>query len=165
MRFQHSPEIWAEFPELVPGVLFIDQLYDDVRVDDRLPKFHDRAAARLAEISESDLPEINAWRRAFSRMGLKPTQYRCSAESLLRRFKREGAPPSIHPLVDLCNALSMAFAIPMAVIDTAKVVGHLEVRHATGAETYLTFAEETEHPAPGGRVHRRGRPGPRPPLV
>ncbi len=59
------------------------------------------AAERLAGRTESELEEIQAWRRAFARMGLKPTQYRCAAESLLRRFRKEGALPRIHPVVDL----------------------------------------------------------------
>ena len=50
-------------------------------------------------------------------MGLKPTQYRCASESLLRRFRKEGSLPRLHPLVDLCNAVSMAYAIPVAVLD------------------------------------------------
>jgi DNA/RNA-binding domain of Phe-tRNA-synthetase-like protein len=96
-------------------------------------------------------------------MGLKPTQYRCAAESLLRRLRKEGAIPRIHPLVDVCNAISMAFAIPVAVFDTARITDHLLVRRATGTETYLTFSGETEHPEPGevifadghGRAHAR----------
>ena len=67
--------------------------------------------------AESELPEIQAWRRAFAAMGLKPTQYRCASESLLRRFRKEGSLPRLHPLVDLCNAVSLAYAIPVAVLD------------------------------------------------
>jgi DNA/RNA-binding domain of Phe-tRNA-synthetase-like protein len=51
--------------------------------------------------------------------------------------------------VDLCNALSMAFAIPVAVFDISRIASYLEVRHADGDETYLTFAGETEHPDKG----------------
>jgi DNA/RNA-binding domain of Phe-tRNA-synthetase-like protein len=39
---------------------------------------------------------------------MKPTQYRCASEALLRRFRKEGALPRIHPLRDLCNAVSLA---------------------------------------------------------
>ena len=96
-------------------------------------------------------------------MGLKPTQYRCASESLLRRFRIQGSLPRLHPLVDLCNAVSLAFAIPVAVFDAAQVAWPLEVRYASGDEDYLTFGGETEHPAPGevifadqaGRAHAR----------
>ncbi|HMM40596.1 MAG TPA: phenylalanine--tRNA ligase beta subunit-related protein, partial [Thermomicrobiales bacterium] len=109
------------------------------------------------------LAEIQAWRRAFARMDLKPTQYRCAAESLLRRFRKEGELPRIHPLIDLCNAASLAFAIPVAVFDVSAIEDHIEVRHATGDERYLSFAGEVERPDPGevifadaaGQVHAR----------
>ena len=107
------------------------------------------AKARLADGAESEFPEIQAWRRAFATMGLKPTQYRCAAESLLRRFRKEGSLPRLHPLVDLCNAVSLAFAVPVAVLDAAEVAGPLEVRYADGDEDYLTFGGDTEHPASG----------------
>ena len=68
---------------------------------------------------ESELAEISAWRRAYAQMGLKPTQYRSAAEALLRRFRRGEELPRLHPLVDLCNAISLAFALPVAVFDLA----------------------------------------------
>lgn len=146
MQFGHSTEIRGDFPELVAGVLFAEGITPAADVDAPVARFSAIAAARLAMGPEGEMPEIQAWRRAFSRMGLKPTQYRCASEALLRRFRQEGALPRLHPLVDLCNAVSMAFAIPVAVFDVAKIAGDLEVRHATGAENYLTFSGETENP-------------------
>jgi DNA/RNA-binding domain of Phe-tRNA-synthetase-like protein len=148
MDFQHSGEIWRDFPELVPGVLFAEGLRRDVPpVGPRTARFTTVAASRLAGGSEAELPEIQAWRRAFSRMGLKPTQYRCASESLLRRFRKEGSLPDLHPLVDLCNAISLAYAIPVAVFDVSRITGGLEVRYSGGDEEYLTLSGETEHPA------------------
>jgi DNA/RNA-binding domain of Phe-tRNA-synthetase-like protein len=146
MHFQESSAIWADFPELVAGVLFAEGITSDVSVDRQVASFNAIAQARLATSSEGELPEIRAWRRAFSRMGLKPTQYRCASESLLRRFKREGSLPKTHPLIDLCNAISLAFATPVAVFDVAQIEGSLEVRYACGEETYSTFSGETENP-------------------
>jgi DNA/RNA-binding domain of Phe-tRNA-synthetase-like protein len=163
MDFQHSGEIWRDFPELVAGVVFADGITPDVAADDRVAAFSAIATSRLADATESELPEIQAWRRAFARMGLKPTQYRCASEALLRRFRKDGALPRLHPLVDVCNAVSAAFATPVAVFDLGKVTGSLEVRYAGGDEQYLTFSGETEHPGPrevifadqAGHVHAR----------
>lgn len=112
-------------------------------------RFEDVARRRLSAATESGFPEIQAWRRAFSRMGLRPTDYRCASEALLRRFRREGTLPRLHPLVDLCNAVSLATAIPVAVFDLERIDGDLLVRHATGTERFLTFGGEMESPKPG----------------
>ncbi len=149
MYFQHAAAIWRDFPGLVPGVLFAEGISSTSPASPQLDDLTALASARLAAGTESDLPEIQAWRRAFARMGLKPTQYRCAAESLLRRYRKEGSLPRLHPVVDLCNAASLAYAIPVAVFDVSRVSGGLEVRYADGGEDYLTFAGEREQPAAG----------------
>jgi len=162
LYFCHAPAIWQAFPQLVPGLLLAEGITPEADVAARLEPLYTRARARQGT-SESELPEIAAWRRAYAQMGMKPTQYRSAAEALLRRFRREGALPRLHPLVDLCNAVSLAFALPVAVFDLDGVDGFLEVRHATGAEEYLAFSGAAEHPEPGevifadaaGQVHAR----------
>ncbi|GAA2871041.1 phenylalanine--tRNA ligase beta subunit-related protein [Nonomuraea rubra] len=161
--FQHSSDIWRDFPELVPGALYAEGITADAVPGARIAAHAERATARLAGASEGELPEVQAWRRTFTRMGLKPTQYRCASEALLRRFRKEGSLPRLHPLIDLCNAVSIGYAIPIAVFDVSRITSYVEVRHAAGDETYLTFGGETEHPPAGevifadaeGRAHAR----------
>jgi DNA/RNA-binding domain of Phe-tRNA-synthetase-like protein len=144
-------------------VLAVEGITSDVDVGSCVAELTAVAERRLAVGTEADLPEIQAWRRTFSKMGLKPTQYRCASEALLRRLRKEGSLPRIHPLVDLCNAASAAFAIPVAALDVAGIAEYVEVRYATGSETYRAFSGEIEHPEPGevvfadaaGRAHAR----------
>ena len=136
MYFQHEAALWQDFPDLVPGVLYAAGITADAAPD--TDPYIATAKERLADGPESEFPEIQAWRRAFARMGLKPTQYRCAAESLLRRFRKEGSLPRLHPLVDLCNAVSLAFAIPVAVLDVAEIAWPLEVQ--TGRDPPWQYA-------------------------
>ncbi len=149
MHFGHSETLWQEFPQLVPAVLVLDPIEPVVDLEDRLEPWLRRARERLAKGPEAEMPEIAAWRRAYSQMGLKPTKYRSAGEALLRRFKREGELPRLHSVIDLCNAMSLAFALPVAVFDLAHVDQFLEVRHARGTETYLAWSGETESVAEG----------------
>jgi DNA/RNA-binding domain of Phe-tRNA-synthetase-like protein len=144
--FEHSSGIWQAFPELSAGVAFIEGINDNVTLDDRTEKYKDVARQRLADRPEAEFPEIQAWRRTFSKMGLKPTQYRCASEALLRRFRKEDVIPTIGPPIDLCNAIAAAYAIPIAIFDTDRIASSLQVRFATGTETYLAFSGEEEHP-------------------
>jgi DNA/RNA-binding domain of Phe-tRNA-synthetase-like protein len=145
--FCHSPALWAQFPQLVPGVLVVRGIHPNVEMP--VEPWYARARERLSRGPESELPEVSAWRRAFATMGFKPTQYRSAGEALLRRFRRENDLPRLHPLVDLGNALSLAYAMPVAVLDLAGVDSHIEVRHAAGGEEHLGFGGEVEHVEPG----------------
>ncbi|QIL79863.1 hypothetical protein G7047_08050 [Diaphorobacter sp. HDW4A] len=91
MRFTYAPSIHRDFPELATRVLSVEGLTPNAPVADPVARFIAMAQQRIAHSTESDLPEIQAWRRAFGKMGLKPTQYRCAAEALLRRLRKEGA--------------------------------------------------------------------------
>lgn len=149
ITFGYSAAIKHRFPELASQVILFDGVTTEADVSGPVREFTRIANVRLAAGSEGEFPEIQAWRRTFAKMGLKPTQYRCAAEALLRRLRKEQNLPAIHPLVDLCNAISVAFAIPIALFDTARVHTHLEVRQAEGTEVYQTFSGETETPEAG----------------
>jgi DNA/RNA-binding domain of Phe-tRNA-synthetase-like protein len=134
--------------------MVVDGIHPELDVEPYLEPWFQRASERLDQGPESQMPEISAWRRAYSQMGLKPSKYRSAAEALLRRFKREGDLPRLHPLVDFCNAVSVAFALPVAVFDLNGVEEYLEVCHAKGTEQYLAFSGEIEAPSPGEIIFR-----------
>lgn len=149
MNFSYANDILENFPERITGTLCLDGLTAQPDFTPAIERFNAVAEKRLLISSESDWPEIQAWRQIFSRMDLKPTQYRCAAEALLRRFRKEKSLPRLHPLIDLCNALSLAFAIPIAVFDRSRISDGLIVRYATGDECYQTFSGDIEQPKPG----------------
>lgn len=163
IQFRYAPEIRSRFPQLRSRTLLVDGIGAKADPSIQIARMVAIADDRLTAASEGEFPEIQAWRRSFTAMGLKPTQYRCASEALLRRYRKEGSLPALHPLIDLCNAASLAFAIPVAVFDTSKITGTMIVRLAHGDETYETFAGEIEHPEPGevifadddGRAHAR----------
>ena len=156
IQFRYADDIRARFPQLCSRALLVHCINEDAGTSVDIVRLRDVADRRLAAVNEGEFPEIQAWRRAFSAMGLKPTQYRCASEALLRRYRKEGALPTLHPLLDLCNAASLAFAIPIAVFDIAKVVDGITVRYADGDETYETFAGEIEHPETGEVIFADG---------
>jgi DNA/RNA-binding domain of Phe-tRNA-synthetase-like protein len=148
MYFLHSDAVWTTHPNLRALALTADSVRSATD-SARNPRLAERVQARQEAASESEMPEIAAWREAFARMGLKPTQYRCASESLLRRYRKTKDVPSLNPLVDYLNHVSMAFATPIAVFDADRVSEGITVRPAEGTETYLSFQGETENPAEG----------------
>jgi DNA/RNA-binding domain of Phe-tRNA-synthetase-like protein len=149
--FGHDPSMHAEFPGLRAVAIYarLAPSPDTAAVSARAAEHLRHAAELITDGLESMQPSIQAWRTTFAALGIKPTQYRCAAESLLRRLRMQGDLQPVNPLVDLANAVSARTAIPVAVFDLDRVAGDLTVRHATGGESYTGFDGTVEAPQPG----------------
>jgi DNA/RNA-binding domain of Phe-tRNA-synthetase-like protein len=80
-----------------------------------------------------DHPHLLAWREAFRAFGAKPKRYQCSAEALIRRADEF---PRINRLVDLYNAVSVRWAVPVGGEDIDRVVGTVRLRFAGDDEVF-----------------------------
>ena len=84
---------------------------------------------------------LNAWREAYRGFGAKPQRTPCSAEALRKRCERDGTVPAANAVVDLYNAISLRFAIPVGGEDASSYVGSPQLVRATGAESFDTMAD------------------------
>jgi DNA/RNA-binding domain of Phe-tRNA-synthetase-like protein len=151
--FRYAPEIVARYPTVVGGVLLARGLHNGPTPDPLRAAFADEQRAALARLGAtplSQVPALAAWRRVFRGFGVDPTQYRSSAEALLRRLTKSGALPSIDLLVDLGNLVSVRYALPVAIFDTRALRGTVAVRRADGSERFTDLgATEPQRPEPG----------------
>ena len=151
--FQYDPEIITRYPSIVGGVIYARDMMNGPTPPQLQAAFEAEQQATLQRIGDtplSQLPSLAAWRGAFRAFGVEPTQYRSAAESLLRRLTKKGDIPSINTLVDLCNLVSIRYALPTAVFDTRAINGTLTVHFANGSERYTTLGQdEIDHPDVG----------------
>jgi len=152
-RFRYDPTVVEQFPDVVGGVLLAGGLTVGETPQALAEAFAAEQRAVLDRIGQtplSELPSLNAWRRAFRAFGVDPTAYRSAAEALLRRLTKQGSLPSISTLVDIGNLVSIRYALPVAVFDRRSITGTLTVRPATGDESFTDLGSgTTEHPEPG----------------
>jgi DNA/RNA-binding domain of Phe-tRNA-synthetase-like protein len=151
--FQYDSEIINRYPSIVCGVIYARNMTNGPTAPELQTAFQVEQQATLQRIGDtplSQLPSLAAWRAAFRAFGIEPTQYRSAAESLLRRLTKKGDIPSINTLVDLCNLVSIRYALPTAVFDTRAINGTLTVHFANGSERYTTLGQdEIDHPEVG----------------
>lgn len=151
--FQYSPEIIEQFPEVVGGIIVAKGMKNGPTPDALKAAFIAEQQAVIARIGDtplSELPSLAAWRRAFSKFGVKPTQYRSAAEALLRRLTKQGDIPSINTLVDIGNLVSIRYALPVAVMDMRGFQDGITVHFADGSEQFIELdTNEPEHPEAG----------------
>jgi DNA/RNA-binding domain of Phe-tRNA-synthetase-like protein len=151
--FAYDDAVAGRYPEIRAGVIHATGLTNGPSPQGLLDEYgaEQRAASgRLEATAIADLPQIAAWRRAFTRFGAKPTQHRNAAEALLRRLAKRGDIPTINALVDVGNLVSIRYAMPVAVFDRSNVAGSIVVRFATGVERFTDRgSSESVRPDPG----------------
>ena len=151
--FRYHPRVLERFPTVRAGVVQVNGV-DNRSANAALDSaFRDEQSAvrdRLGSTPLAELPSIAAWRRVFSTLGVSPTKHRNAAEALLRRLTHHGEIPGISPLVDIGNLTSIRHALPVLVVDTARVAGEIVVIEATGEERFADLGGPGgEHPEPG----------------
>lgn len=151
--FQYHAGILTRFPNVVGGVILSQGMTNGPTPKALQVAFQDEQQATLQRIGDTPLSQIKAlaaWRSAFRGFGVDPTQYRSSAEALLRRLTKKGNIPGINSLVDLGNLVSIRYALPIAVFDSRALSGAVTVHFTDGSERYTTLGQnEVEYPEPG----------------
>ena len=146
-----DPEIFARFPGVVVGVVVARGL------DNRTPRPELARALRRAERSArerlgsepvAEHERIAPWREAYRSFGAKPSRYRSSIEALVRRVLGGEELPSINPLVDLYNRVSLDHLLPAGGEDLAAVTGTVRLRFAGDDEPAVELLGDREPRAP-----------------
>jgi DNA/RNA-binding domain of Phe-tRNA-synthetase-like protein len=100
---------------------------------------------------------LEAWRDAYEAFGAKPKRTPCSADALRKRVERDGALPGVNAIVDLYNAVSVQYALPIGGEDVVLYAGSPTLVVARGGEPFDTVANgvaKTEGVEPGEIIWR-----------
>jgi DNA/RNA-binding domain of Phe-tRNA-synthetase-like protein len=104
-----------------------------------LERLREESASEARELYSGtpagEIPVASAIRRLFRAAGTDPTRYRPSSEALLRRVLKGEPLPSIHPLVDLNNLLSLRLLVPCCVVESRSVSSPFTLRAGAAEES------------------------------
>ncbi|MCX2726448.1 phenylalanine--tRNA ligase beta subunit-related protein [Thermomicrobium sp. 4228-Ro] len=156
-RFRIAREVFERFPDYLVVVLVVEAL-DNQRAPEQARALLSESIAQAREQygtrDPKDLPAIAVWRHAFRTLGWSASTYQSSVEALLRRTLKGNPPPSINPTVDLVNAASLRFLVPVGAHDLDTAPEGITVRPSEAGDRFLPLGEgEPEIPEPGEIVY------------
>jgi len=161
LTFRYDPHIFSRFPNLRAGVILASGMANQptsASLQDAFITEQHEVLERIGDSPLSEIASLAAWRAAFRDFGVDPTKYRSAAEALLRRLTKKGDIPSINTLVDLCNLVSIRYALPVAAFEARAVLGFIQVHFADGTESFQPLGESTaEHPESGEVIFSGGK--------
>ena len=154
MRFTVDERLYELFPALRIGVLVLE--VDNRKYgEDGLEEVLNQVRLSFSYDKPQDHPHIKVWREAFNKLGISASKYWSSIESLLRRALKGGPFPRINPLVDLYNAISLKYLVPMGGHAIAPLEGDIFLGLADGTEAFHPMdSEEAEIVGKGEVVYK-----------
>ncbi|WEF30092.1 B3/4 domain-containing protein [Klebsiella aerogenes] len=154
------PSISPQLASLAPGFRALSITVSAAPLRDT--SIGKNALAAACQVVLTGQPEwadahLAAWATVFKTFGAKPKRTPCSAEALRKRVLRDGTMTALDPVVDLYNAVSLRYAIPVGGENIAAYHGVPRLVIADGSEVFDTMKEgvaAVESPEPGEVIWR-----------
>lgn len=160
MKFSVHESVFDAMPNVCFGVV-VARGVDNRQVNDAVSKLLDQnihgIRERLGAAEIRDTSEISVYRNAFQSLGYNPNKFMCSIEALVKRIMKGGMFPRINTTVDLGNAISLKYIVPIGAHDIGNDAEDIEVRFAVPEDTFVPFGTtELEKVDAGELVYARG---------
>jgi len=155
MKFIIEKEIFEKLPDLCVGVVVakgVNNKKEYPEIDRMLQDSIVSAEQRFLNAKVKEDPRITPYREAFSKIGINPNKYQCSVEALFTRIAKGKKMPSINPLVDLNNAISLKHNLPMGTHDLGRSSLDTEMRHAKKGDTFRPMGSDVDETPNDGEV-------------
>ena len=165
MYYEVSKDIFNAIPDAVFGAVAVKGIDNKKAVPalaELLQKYIVECEAYFDGKKPKETEDIVPYREAFRALGINPGRYACSIEALMDRIAKGKGFPSISPAVDLGNAISIKYHLPIGAHDIDSLGGGLDVRLATAEDTFVPFGaplddpSAQENPEPGEAVYVSG---------
>lgn len=161
MKFYVTEKVFEKLPEVCFGLVSVKGV-DNSReygfvsdmLDENIASCHDHFRGKTVK----EEPELAPYRDAFRALGINPNKFMSSIEALLTRIAKNKGMPHINPIVDLGNAISLKYYLPVGAHDLDTMEGEFCVRTADEEDTFLPFgASERETVDDGEVVYATGK--------
>ena len=155
MQFSVATAVFARLPSVCFGVVVARGVVNSGAHGeiDRL------LAAAIAEVREKtavgkakELPEIQPYREAFTILGVNPNKFPSSIEAMAARIGKKQEFPRINPVVDLGNAISLQYLVPLGAHDMDSAAGDICVRLSRSGDRFMPLGQEQAEELPSGEL-------------
>ncbi len=148
-RFVTEDSFWELFPNAVIGIAVAEGMKSASEVSDAdraeierlLERANIEAERHLSSDVISENAPVRAWREAYRAFKTKKGA-RCSIENLLKRVLKGKPVGPITPSVDIYNAVSLTYALPVGGEDVDAFEGDLRLGVTAGGDAFLPLGED-----------------------
>jgi len=160
LQFIVDDKVFDILPEVCFGVVVARDLNnseDNQEIWNSLEQAIEAARIKFKTIKPKEHSDLRPFREAFQKMGINPNKFPCSVEALTTRIAKGGNLPDINPVVNLVNAYSLKYTLPMGAHDLDTTEDDIEVRFSRSIDIFIPFGQtEPEALEDGELVYASG---------
>jgi len=160
MKFRICDEVFKKLEGVCFGIVIargIDNSTRNQAIGDMLDGAVKSAKEKFNGVKVKEHPQITPYREAFLKLGFNPNKFLSSIEALTSRIAKGGELPKINNIVDLVNAISLKYILPMGAHDIDKFQDDIEVRFSREGDIFVPFgSSEAENVEQGELIYVSG---------
>lgn len=149
MKFIVQKEIFDKLDNLFIGVVVakgIDNSGNYPNIEKMLDESMAWATKEFADVRAKEDTRVIPYRDGFQAVGINPNKFQCSVEAMVNRLSKGKEIPHINPLVDLNNAISIKYILPMGTHNLGLSNEDTQLRYAVPEDTFKTMGTEEFEP-------------------
>lgn len=158
-RFITEDSFWELFPDARIGVVVahgmcpMEETTEESRseISKALREANSAADRHLTSNTISQNEAVAVWRDAYQRFKTKKGA-RSSVENLLKRVLKGNPVGSITPAVDIYNAISLKYALPVGGEDIDALSGDMRLTITSGGDSFRALGDEEDTPTLEGEL-------------
>lgn len=144
MQFIIDEKVFSVLPEVCFGVVVardLDNGGNNNEIWGLLEQSIEEARKKFRSIKPKEHEDLQPYRDSFKKMNINPNKFPCSVEALTSRIVKGNNLPDINPAVNLVNAYSLKYSLPMGAHDLDTDEGSIEVRFSRNGDVFIPFGQ------------------------
>lgn len=146
MKFIVQKEVFDKIEDLYIGVVVakgIDNSKEYKDIDKMLEESMANAKKEFEGVKAKEDPRVIPYREGFQKVGINPNKFQCSVEAMVNSISKGRDVPHINPLVNLNNAISLKYTLPMGTHNLGLSNSDIELRFAVDEDTFIPMGSDT----------------------
>ena len=144
MKFIIENKVFETLNDMCVAVIVAKGIDNSKKIDEISSMLKDsitNAEKDFENIKVKESEYIKCYREAFQKLNINPNKFMCSIEALLTRISKKKGMPEINSVVDLVNAVSIKYKLPMGAHDLDSMKEDFYIRYSVNGDIFLPFGE------------------------
>ncbi|KAJ52372.1 DNA/RNA-binding domain of Phe-tRNA-synthetase-like protein [Clostridium tetanomorphum] len=145
MKFIVSEEVFDKLENVCFGVVIakgINNKNENLQISKLLDKNIKLIEEKFGDKKVKESDEIIYYREAFKKLNINPNKFMSSIEAMVTRVSKKKGLPKINSIVDIGNAISLKYLIPLGAHDIDSADEDICVRFSKQGDKFIPFGEK-----------------------